>query len=166
MSCEVVAFTGALLLASMAPGPNPNDTPMILASAPAAPAAAAPASVASEPLFADIITRARALHAEVETLRSTPITGPVTALPGYAALRARITELAALDMQGHQVLAARNTDGDLKCILRGISQDLAEKLEALETAATPEARQTALRDMAYLLNDNVEVITSPPAPPV
>ncbi|MDD3837357.1 MAG: hypothetical protein PHG43_05930, partial [Phenylobacterium sp.] len=30
----------------------------------------------------------------------------------------------------------------------------------------PKARGLALRDMAYLLNDNVEVILAPTAPPV
>ena len=63
--------------------------------------------------------------------------------------------------QGHLLLAKRGTDGDLKCILRGISQDLPLKLDAVTTAATPKDRDLALRDMAYLLNDNVEVITTP-----
>ncbi|HQT54544.1 MAG TPA: hypothetical protein PKX06_13855, partial [Phenylobacterium sp.] len=80
--------------------------------------------------------------------------------------KTRVDELAALDMQGHLLLAQRGTDGDLKCILRGISQDLPLKLEAMTAAATPKDRDLALRDMAYLLNDNVEVITAPPTAPV
>jgi hypothetical protein len=100
----------------------------------------------------------------VVTYRQATAAGPASCLPGSAACRQRLTVLAGLDMQGHTLLAQRNTDGDLKCILRGISQDLAAKLEALETASTPQARETALRDMSYLLNDNVEVITSPPQP--
>jgi hypothetical protein len=69
-------------------------------------------------------------------------------------------------MQGHLILKERGTDGDLKCILRGISEDMPKKLDAVEAAATPAARRVALDELAYLLNDNVEVITAPPAPPV
>jgi hypothetical protein len=69
-------------------------------------------------------------------------------------------------MQGHVELAKRGTDGDLKCILRGISQDLPKKLADLTAAKTGPDQDQALRDMSYLLNDNVEVITAPPAPPV
>ena len=68
-------------------------------------------------------------------------------------------------MKGHIELKARGTDGDLKCILKGISQDLPLKLGDLKTAATGSAQDEALKQMAYLLNDNVEVITAPPAPP-
>jgi len=77
-----------------------------------------------------------------------------------------VGELAALDMKGHLELAQRGVDGDLKCILKGISQDLGVKLRDLGQAASGAAQDQALRDMAYLLNDNVEVITAPPAPPV
>ena len=69
-------------------------------------------------------------------------------------------------MKGHEELAKRGTDGDLKCILKGISMDLGKKLSELVQAPTGAAQDVALRDMAYLLNDNVEVITAPPAPPV
>ncbi len=161
MSCDAVAFSAVLWLAAYGPAPAPHATPLILATAPAA-----PPSVAGEPLFVDIVARARALRQQVEAYRTNTGAGPITAMPGYAAFRTHITELAALDMQGHVLLAQRNTDGDLKCILRGISQDLATKLTALEAATTPQARELALRDMSYLLNDNVEVITSPPIPTV
>jgi hypothetical protein len=67
-------------------------------------------------------------------------------------------------MQAHLILKERGTDGDLKCILRGISEDIPKKLEAVETAATPAARAVALEELSYLLNDNVEVITTPPQP--
>ncbi len=69
-------------------------------------------------------------------------------------------------MYGHVTLKERGTDGDLKCILKGISEDLPLKLDAIVKAATPQARSAAIVDMAYLLNDNVEVITAPPAPAV
>lgn len=145
MSCDLAALASVLWLAA----------------APAAPAASVqpPSAVAQEPLFAEIVARAGALKAEVDAFRGKPT--PVT-----PAFKARIAELAALDMQAHRSLAQRNLDGDLKCILRGIAEDLPLKLQALEAAADAQARDAALRDMAYLLNDNVEVITAPPQAPV
>lgn len=141
MPCDAVAFAAVLWLASSAPAPAPVAVP--------------PASVAQEPLFADIVRRAAALKAEVDG-----------GAPEMAGLKARIGELAALDMQGHVVLRERGTDGDLKCILKGIAEDLPVKLAAVEAAADARARKLAFDDLAYLLNDNVEVIQAPPAPPV
>ena len=142
MSCDAAASLAFLWLASTSPvSPGPGMS-------------APPAAVAQEPLFADIVKRAGALKADVDGVRAGK------ALP--ADFKVQIGELAALDMQGHLLLAKRGTDGDLKCILRGIAQDLPLKLEAVTTAATPKDRDLALRDMAYLLNDNVEVITTPP----
>ena len=143
MSCDAAASIAFLWLAATAPvssGPGLK---------------APPAVVSQEPLFADIVRRASALKAQVNAFRGDQ------ALP--AQFKIQIGELAALDMQGHLLLAKRGVDGDLKCILRGISQDLPRKLAAVTAAASPKARDLALRDMAYLLNDNVEVITSPPA---
>jgi hypothetical protein len=154
MSCDV-AMAAYLLLASTGPGgPAPG---------------AAPPAVASEPLFVDIIGRADRLKGEVEAYRRTEgltASPAAVALPGMSRFQADVEALAALDMQGHLELAKRGTDGDLKCILKGISQDLPTKLKQLQAAQTGAAEDTALRDMAYLLNDNVEVITAPPAPPV
>jgi hypothetical protein len=132
-----------------------------LAAAPAGAGAAAapPPVIATEPLFADIVRRASALKAEVEALKG--VDAPIS-----AAFRTRIGELAALDMQAHRSLAERNLDGDLKCILRGISEDLPLKLKALEDAKAGKERDTAIADLGYLLNDNVEVITAPPQAPV
>ena len=147
MSCDAAASLAFFWLASTAP------------LAAAGPHAAPPPAVASEPLFADIVSRARALKAQVETFRGQDSPAP-------ASFRTAIGELSALDMQGHLTLAKRGTDGDLKCILRGISQDLPLKLAALDEAKDPKARDLALRELGYLLNDNVEVILAPPAPPV
>lgn len=154
MSCEAVAAASMLWLASWSGG---GDTP------PAAPAAAmAPASpLATEPLFADIIARAGRLRVEVLDWKGKPLPGPA-----FAAFKGELGELAALDMKGHVTLKERGTDGDLKCILRGISEDLPLKLKAVEDAPNPGARDAALTDLSYLLRDNVEVITAPPAPPV
>jgi hypothetical protein len=120
----------------------------------------APISVASEPLFADIVARASALNALASGFTA-------DAVPtDWTDFRAQATALAALDMQGHLILRDRGTDGDLKCILRGIAEDIPLKLDAVETAASREARATALSELTYLLNDNVEVITAPLQPEV
>ena len=158
MSCDV-ALAAYLFLASTSPADAPARV---------IPAVAAPSAVASEPLFAEIVGRAGRLKSLVESYRSARglKTSPHPAtLRGFARFETQIGELSALDMKGHVELAARGTDGDLKCILKGISMDLSVKLHQLVEASTGAAQDQALRDMAYLLNDNVEVITAPPAPP-
>ncbi|HEY5072805.1 MAG TPA: hypothetical protein VII63_12335 [Caulobacteraceae bacterium] len=122
---------------------------------------AAPKSVANEPLFTDIARRAGLLKIETEGWSKSGLDGEIAKLSGFDAFKADIAALAELDMKGHVVLAARGADGDLKCILKGISQDLAVKLLALEAASTPKARVQAMNDLTYLLRDNVEVITTP-----
>lgn len=145
MSCDIAA-AAVLWLAAATSAPAPVQ------------AAAPPPAVAHEPLFADIVERAGWLKVEVEGFRTRP------GAPINDQFRRRVAELAELDMKGHVALAERKIDGDLKCILKGIAQDLPVKLQALEAATDPKARDMALRDMAYLLNDNVEVITAPPQP--
>ena len=146
MSCGI-AIAAALLL---------SDPNVVLAAAEPAAVAGAPVSVASEPLFIDIVSRAGALKTVVE--------GWNGVLTDFDAFKIQAQELAALDMQAHLILKERGTDGDLKCILRGISEDIPLKVSAVEAATTDEARATALSELAYLFNDNVEVITSPPQP--
>jgi hypothetical protein len=148
MTCGI-ALAAALLL---------SDPNVALAAAEPGAVAGAPVSVASEPLFADIVARASALKALSQGF------SPEAAPAGWADFRAQATELAGLDMQGHLILAERGVDGDLKCILRGIAEDIPVKLDAVEAAASPEARALALSELTYLLNDNVEVITAPPQP--
>ena len=162
MSCDAVAFSAMLWMASFNPGQAGSPAPAI-ASAPAA-----PASVAGEPLFIDIVKRARQLKAQTEAYRAqltkADQAGAAAPLRGFNGFAGRIGDLAALDMKGHVTLKERGAVDDLKCILRGISQDLPEKLAAVRAAATIKAQDLALRDMVYLLNDNVEVITAPPQP--
>ena len=146
MSCGI-AIAAALLL---------SDPNVALAAAEPAAVAGAPVSVASEPLFIEIVTRSAELKALVDGWNGTPT--------DFGAFRTRATELAALDMQAHLILKERGTDGDLKCILRGISEDIPLKVAAVETASDDAARATALSELSYLLNDNVEVITAPPQP--
>ena len=157
MSCDAVAFSAMLWLASTSAEATPQGAPAPVA---------APPSVAGEPLFADIVKRASALKAETEAFEKAPLDGGVKGLHDFSAFETDIGQLSDLDMKGHVTLAARGTDGDLKCILKGISQDLPVKLKAVEDAADAKSRLEALKDMDYLLRDNVEVITSPPIPTV
>jgi hypothetical protein len=150
-----------LLFASFTPDAQAGAAPAVVQPAPV------PASVAGEPLFVDIVGRARGLKAQTETYRAalpkTPDTA-AAALKGFDLFQGKIAELSALDMKGHVTLKERGAVDDLKCILRGISQDLPEKLKAVAEAKTVKDQDLALRDMVYLLNDNVEVITAPPQP--
>jgi len=156
MSCDAISLSAFLWLAAASSA----------ASSPSASVAiAAPTPVAGEPLFVDIVGRAGRLKAQTEAFSKANLDGDLDQLPGFPAYEAAIGELSDLDMKGHVLLAARGTDGDLKCILKGISQDLPVKLKALEAAPDAKARQQAMKELTYLLRDNVEVITSPPAPP-
>jgi len=146
MSCGI-ALAAALLL---------SDPNVALAAAQPEAVAVAPVPVASEPLFIDIIARSSALKAVVDGWNGTP--------SDFEGFKVRAAELAAMDLQAHLILKQRGTDGDLTCILRGISEDLPRKVAAVETAATPQDRAMALGELSYLLNDNVEVITAPPQP--
>ena len=149
MSCDAVALVASIWLTS--------TSPITTTVAPAVAVSAAPSSVASEPLFVDIVRRADALKAAVDAWKGKD--GP---LAGFDTFKAQVDALAKLDMQAHLLLKARGTDGDLKCILRGISQDLPVRLKEVETAPDQRARDLALKEMFWLLRDNVEVITTPP----
>ena len=131
-------------------------------------AADAPISVASEPLFADIVMRSGALKAIVDGWAASRAADQTGFFAGadYLDFKRRTEALAESDMQGHLILKERGTDNDLKCILRGISEDLPKKVAAVEAAPNASQRAVALSELAYLLNDNVEVITSPPQPEV
>jgi hypothetical protein len=116
--------------------------------------------LAREPLYAEIVRRAMRLRGEAEAFRAGLKGSPAQAGPdGFAV---DIAALSALDLQGHLDLAKRGTDGDLKCILKGISQDLPRKLAEVDAAKDAAAKDAALEEMVYLLRDNIEVITTPP----
>jgi hypothetical protein len=157
MSCGAVLAISLLL----------GDPGVAAAAAQPTPAAsAAPAPVAAEPLFADIVARSGALKGVVQGWIETGMMnqGGFAASPAFTGFKTRAGELAALDMQAHVVLRDRGVDGDLKCILRGISEDMPKRIEAIETAATPTARRLALDELAHLLDDNAAVILAPPQP--
>jgi hypothetical protein len=156
MSCDAAAAASFLMFAALGGPAAPSAQPV---------AVAAPAPVSGLPLFKDIIGRADRLKAEVETARS-GLAGAAAPLPlpGGDAFAADIGQLSALDQQGSDWIRQNRTGDDLKCILHGISQDLPVKLAALKDAKTAHDEDLALRDMFYLLRDNVEVITAPPEP--
>jgi hypothetical protein len=162
MSCDAVAFSAMLWMASFSPGQAAGPAPAVMQ------APAVPQSVAGEPLFLDIVKRARQLKAQTEAYRvqlaKADPAGAAAALKAFDVFTTKIGDLSALDMKGHVTLKERGAVDDLKCILRGISQDLPEKLKAVGEAKTVKDQDLALRDMVYLLNDNVEVITAPPQP--
>ena len=158
MSCGVALAVSLLL----------SDPNVALAAAQPPVAVSAPVSVAGEPLFVDIVTRSTTLKTMVEGWGTSGLIDQDGFLTGsaFADFKVQATALAEMDMQGHLILKERGTDGDLKCILRGISEDMPKKVAAVETATTPAERRVALDELAYLLNDNVEVITAPPQPEV
>jgi hypothetical protein len=158
MSCGII-LAAALLL---------SDPSVAEAAALPAVAADAPVSVAHEPLFADLVARSGSLKAIVDGWVASGEADADGFLGGaaFAGFKTQAADLAARDLQGHLVLKERGTDNDLKCILRGISEDMPRKVAAVETATDAAERKVALEELAYLLNDNVEVITSPPKPAV
>lgn len=139
-------------------------TPPETATALAAPVASeTPASIATEALFQDIVTRSQRLKATVNGwIAGAEAVGPdFPRGEAFLSLKAETEALAALDMRAHHELAARQVDGDLKCILRGIAEDMPKRIAAIETSQGPE-RAVALSELAYLLDDNAAVILAPP----
>ena len=159
MSCSAIAV--ALMIVSA--------DPTVVAAAPSAPAATMVTgmSVASEPLFADIIGRSRTLKGAVDQWLASGAAqdAAFASRPDFAAFRAEAAALSAKDMEGHVTLRERGTDGDLKCILRGMSEDLPVRVEALAGAAAPAERATVMAELAALLDDHAAVIEAPSQPP-
>lgn len=143
MSVFAACLSAVALLMGAAPEAAAQGTPT-----------ATPQSLRAEPLFARIVEEATRLKTITVSLgaKAEP------ALP--ADYSGAVARLADLDMEGHRELARRGVDGDLKCILKGISEDLPQKLQAL-SESDPVQRRSAFEEMVYLLNDNIEVITTP-----
>ena len=158
MSCGL-AIAAALML---------SDPNVALAAAQPAVEAGAPLSVAAEPFFSDLVSRSSILKAVVDGWSASGAADQPGFFAGeaFTGFKAQAGELAALDMQGHVILRDRGADGDLKCILRGISEDMPGRVAAVEAATSPEERAVALAELSHLFEDNAEVITAPPAPAV
>ena len=155
MSCDV-ALAAFLVFAQAVPAAASPPSVVAIDQAPA---------LAGEPLFRDIAGRAGSLKGQVDAYRkSLAGASEAVTLPQFGQFSESITELSLLDLKGHGVLVARGSKDDLKCILYGISQDLPNRLAAVAAAKTGHDQDLALRDMSYLLNDNVEAIIAPPQP--
>ena len=150
MSCGL-AVAAALLMSD----------PSIAAVPPAPP----PHTLAQEPMYADIVSRSQALKAVVDSwiAEGAADDAHFAHRPDFAQFQTGAAELSERDMAGHVDLRERGTDGDLRCILRGLSEDLPRRVEDVASATTPTARRDALAELSYLLNDNVEVVLAPPA---
>jgi hypothetical protein len=155
MSCDAVALAASVWLAATTGGPPPANPAVVVT----------PPSVAGEPLFAGIVQKAAMLKAQTAAYEKGALATDFDHTAGASDFETAVAQLSDLDMQGHVTLVQRGYTDDLKCILKGISQDLPVKMKALQAAADPKARHDALEDMFYLLRDNVEVITAPPQPP-
>lgn len=146
MSCGVM-IAAALMLTDPA------------SAATAGSVSAAEAPVAGEALFVDIVARSQALKAVVDGWIGTGFDADA-----FAAFRQEAEALAALDMEGHVSLRERNRDGDLKCILRGIAEDMPGRLDAVQGAPNDRERGVALSELSHLLDDNAAVVLAPPQP--
>lgn len=119
--------------------------------------------LASEPLFMDIVSWSGRLKGVAEGWAAT---GAIHA-PGFLTgpewlnFRTEASALGDLNLQGHLILKSRESEGDMTCILRGLSEDLPVRLADMEAADTPGARDLALAELVHLFDDNIAVITSP-----
>lgn len=162
MSCDVAAAV-FLMFAAHNPGAHSLGEQAVLIRT-ATPIYAD--NLAAEPLFADIVGRAGRLLGFANGYRDLLKGDANAAFPEFTIFKSELKQLADLDTKAVEQLEARSNDTDLKCILRGISADIRVKIDLLNEAADAPAKDKALRELAYLLNDNVEVITAPPTPPV
>lgn len=151
MSCGL-AVAAALLMSD----------PSVAAVQPAPP----PQTLAQEPMYADIVSRSQALRDVVDGWIADGAASDEHFVhrEDFAGFRTAATTLSERDMAGHLDLRARGTDGDLRCILRGLSEDLTVRVDTLAAAETPTQRGDALAELRYLLNDNIEVVVAPPTP--
>jgi len=117
-------------------------------------------AISKEPLFRDIVDRARYLRHVTEEFSKASLSNLVTS-PKFEAFARDITALSTRDLQGHTLLKARGTDSDLKCILTGVSRDLPLKLDAIRAAHDETEIASALSKMRDLLSDNIDVIVTP-----
>ena len=113
-----------------------------------------------EPFYSGIVADATRLRALTEDYAARPSLQWLKS-PHFGAYAEAVTELAMLDMKGHDDLKARGTDNDLKCILKGVSIDLRLKLDAMRSARSDSDLGRVLEDMTLLLDDNIDVVSTP-----
>jgi hypothetical protein len=124
-----------------------------------------PASGTGQPVdagtfYSAIVADATRLRAETETFAARPSLQWLKSQHFHSYAEA-VTALAVRDMKGHDDLKARGTDNDLKCILKGVSIDLRLKLDAMRQAKSDRDLGAVLEDMTLLLDDNIDVVTTP-----
>jgi hypothetical protein len=154
MSCGLALATALLLT-------NPDVA--LAASVDPATVPADLTGLAAEPLFIDIVSRSERLKGVAEGWAATGTIHTPGFLSGseWLNFRTEATALGELNMQGHLILTSRESEGDMACILRGLSADLPVRLADMEAADTAGARDLALAELVHLFDDNVAVITSP-----
>lgn len=154
MSCGLAVATALLLT-------NPD-----VALAASLDPAAVPADLTglvTEPLFVDIVSRAEHLKGITEGWAASGAVHQPNFLTGgdWLGFRTEALALSDLDMQGHLILKARESQGDMTCILRGLSEDMPRRIADMEAADTRESRDLALSELVHLFDDNIAVITAP-----
>jgi hypothetical protein len=112
MSCDAVAAVFLYFAASSTPAP-PSALVRVADTAPAP-----TVNFRAEPLFVDIVYRAKTLKDTVEVMRSG--LAEAGTISSYDRFKTDVSALSDLDFKAHQSLEERGLDGDLKCILRGI----------------------------------------------
>ncbi len=152
MSCNLV-FAASLLFSAEY---SASNVPVV--------EAVASAPLSDEAELRSLVQEAGRLKAVVQYWME----GPAVAEEHFArsapfmAFSSQAAELSHANMQAHLALKASGTDGDLTCILRGIAEDIPKKVALVEAAKPGPERRQAFEELAYLLNDNVEVILAPP----
>jgi len=154
MSCGLAVATGLMLA---------NPDVVLAASLDPAMVPADLSGLNSEPLFVDIVSRSGRLKAVAEGWEASGAVHAPNFLTGreWLDFRTEATALSELDMQGHLILKSRESQGDMTCILRGLSEDMPKRIADMEAADTPESRDLALSELVHLFDDNIAVITAP-----
>lgn len=159
MTCNLALATALIFSATPTGVAEPAQTAIA--------ASYAPLSLSQDSAFAALISEATRLKQVVDGWMAAPIINDAAFLQSeaYLSFKAQTENLAKADMEGHLTLKERGTDGDLTCILRGIAEDIPRRIANLEAATVGSVRYQALEELAYLLNDNAEVILAPPIVP-
>lgn len=116
--------------------------------------------ISHEPFYAGLVQDANALRAETQDFNKAP-TLALRATPRFQTYLQKLQNLSAGDLKGHVDLKKRGTDRDLKCILLGVSRDIANKVNDLKSAASDADLAQALTNTDLLLRDNIDVIVTP-----
>ena len=137
MSCGLALATTLLLT-------NPDVA--LAASVDPATVPADLTGLAAEPLFIDIVSRSGRLKSVAEGWAETGAVHAPGFLTGsdWLTFRTEATALGELNLQGHLILKSRESEGDMTCILRGLSEDLPVRLADMEAADSAGARDLAL----------------------